>query len=351
MAPSRRSLLRTVGFSLTGGALASLSGCVGDSPAAGTGGTTDDPTTTATSSESTDASDESKPSGDLPKLAEWLPSPANTPFYDGYGVEYYDIAAIESRKDALHENAYERLTTEAARSSNTRKLFPDYDLAPLDAVLDFGRHAEVAFGSFDTDALQDQLSGVRGTYDDGEEHTGTHLDRYRGFDLYDIGAVLAVSEDAIVTPGWLPEEARPYVEAILDAKAGEIDRYADTNDYVSAMLGLVDDPHALTCYPEAMGGNSTRGFRADEITGGLKSWRFGAETTHLTYANTYPDAESATAEKLQGYIDSESDRFGSFDGLDAQQNGGTVWATGTTPTGEFDHLSPGGPGDGVHTSN
>ncbi|WP_267640542.1 hypothetical protein [Haloarchaeobius amylolyticus] len=346
---SRRSLLRTTGLSLAGGALASLSGCIGESFTSDGGGTTDDPSTdTGTATDTTtDASDRPGSTGTPPALAQWLPSPADSPYHDGYGVAYHDLAAIEAQKEVLHENAHERLLTEASRASRVKAL-DDYDLGPVDAAMRFGLPGmQVVLGSFDTGAVRDQLTGVRGTYDDGEEHTGTHLDRYRGFDLYDTGPVLAVSADAIVTTGYTPEEEkRAFVEAILDAKAGETDRYADANSYVGALLGLVDDPHALTCYPEAMDGSTTRW--ADGRSGRLRSWTFGSETTELTCAYTYAEAEQASTEQLASRV--SADRFEPYDGLEVQKNGEMVWTTGTLPTNEFDYLSPGGPGDGVHTS-
>lgn len=116
------------------------------------------------------------------------------------------------------------------------------------------------------------------------------------------------------------------------------------------MFGVLDDdPHAVWCYPEAMDGSTSRGFRTDSITGMLKSWRFDAETTHLTWANTYSDTETAESGELTDYIESKSDRFGTYDGLDVEITGRMAWMDGTIPTSEFDYLSAGGPGDGVST--
>lgn len=61
-------------------------------------------------------------------------------------------------------------------------------------------------------------------------------------------------------------------------------------------IGTLDEADAVWCYPEAMDESTSRGFRTDYITGGRKAWLFGSETTHLTFANTYPDAEAATCQ-------------------------------------------------------
>ena len=105
----------------------------------------------------------------------------------------------------------------------------------------------------------------------------------------------------------------------------------------------------MECYVEAMDGSSSRGFREEVITGGLKSWRFGPETTQFTFGNTYPDEESAADSDVASHLD--ADRFGVYEGLDVTTDGRLVWADGEVPTAEFDFLAPGGPGDGVHTPN
>jgi hypothetical protein len=86
------------------------------------------------------------------------------------------------------------------------------------------------------------------------------------------------------------------------------------------------------------------------IPGGLESPRFEGATTRLTLADTYPDQAAAKNADLAAYVDSGSARFGSYTGLDVEREGRMVWTDGTIPTAEFDFLSPGGPGDSVHTS-
>jgi hypothetical protein len=142
-----------------------------------------------------------------------------------------------------------------------------------------------------------------------------------------------------------------YAKAIIDATTSGTGQYADGNEYVASMFSTVDAPHALWCFPEATDGSTMRGFRADDITGQLKAWRFGAETTHLTFANTYVDAATAESGELAAFVDAESERFGAYDGLDVETEGRLAWTDGTIPTGEFDHLSAGGPAEGVTTPN
>lgn len=357
MPPSRRALLRSTGLAFAGGTLASLAGCTG-TPSTGADGPQDSPARTDTRSPCAavvPATDPTPTDGSEPSAAftAWLPAPAETPFRDGYGFSYYDVAAICARRSVLHENALEKLERQmlgpvAGRYVNT---------ADITATLAVG-DTHVTLGSFDPVAV-----GRRITHD---HHSATISDRttttptqtplpaprkHRGFEIYGTEPAYAVSEDAVLwTPFSAADANAAYItEAVIDARAGETDRYADGNAYVAAMLGAVDRPHSLRCYPEAMDGSTSRGFREDIITGRLEAWRFGPETTHLTFGNTYPDAETATREELAGYIERESDRFGVYSGLDVRTDGRLVWTDGTVPTGRFDHLAPGGPEDGVTT--
>ncbi|ELZ29921.1 hypothetical protein C474_12831 [Halogeometricum pallidum JCM 14848] len=345
MSRTRRTLLRTTALALGGSALSSLAGCLGGST--GTAETaTDDPTTAASTGDGADGTGDS--------FREWLIDPTNTPLRDGYGVVYHDVAGIRDRRDAIHENAYERLHAEMFRPVPARELL---DLGDVSTTLSLDFEAKLAFGSFDPDAFEERLAeewNARPT-PTGQPTTATRTpppepEQYRGFRLFGDRRVYAVSEDVVLLVSTMRDgDSLERARAILDARLDGETRYPDGNEYVDAMLGLVEDTHALTCYPEAMDGSTSRGFRKDVITGGLKSWLFGSETTEFTFAYTYPDAEAAGDSDFESYL--ESDRFDPYEGLNVETNGKMVWTLGSIPTEEFDYLSPGGPGDGVHTEN
>ena len=351
MSPTRRTTLKTTALTLGGGTFA---GCLGGSVP--TGGTTPDETSTRPTTRDEGQTERTAATD----FRDWLPDPRNTPFGDGYGVRYFDAAAIRERRGDLHDNAYERLEAEMLDAGPNRTYVDD---GAVTATLSVGFDVSVAFGSFDPDAVRERYvreRARRGTASTATTHapgTETHTpevepEQYAGFDLFGTNGAYAVSEDAIIDVGYVHEgDPREYAQAIVDARSEGTTTYVDANEYVNAMLGLVDGSHALKCYPEAMDGSTSRGFRKDAMTGGLKAWRFGNETTRLTYANTYPGPETAKAADVEAYVDAESARFGPYDGLDVRTDGRMVWTTGTIPTDEFDYLSPGGPGDGVHTPN
>ncbi|WP_231187566.1 hypothetical protein [Haladaptatus sp. DYF46] len=344
MSPSRRTFLKSTGLTLSSGMLASAAGCLTDSSAGGNSSPTE--STTSNQSGGTDARD----------FTRWFPDPTTTPLRDGYGIRYFDIASIRARKDSIHDNSYARL-----RAQMLRPVPGEYvDETAVDATVAIDFVMQLALGSFDPEAIGEKITTDRQssvTTSARSSTTATRTtrpepERYKGFDLYGTEYVYAVSKDALmVVSPMVDGDAVEYTKAIIDTRAAKTNQYADSNGYVAAMLGVVDAPHALWCYPEAMDGSTSRGFRKDVITGELKSWRFGAETTHLTWANTYPDTETAESGELTEYIEAESDRFGAYEGLDVKTKGRMAWAGGTIPTGEFDHLSPRGPGDSITTSH
>ena len=358
MSRSRRTLLKSADLAVSSGTLASIAGCLGGLSSDGGSG----PAERSTADHSTSDQPTTDQSGKTPSsdFAQWLPDPSKTPLRDGYGVLYFDVTAIRDHRNSMHENAYSRLEKEMLRSIPS-----DYvDVADVDTSITLDFVAELALGSFDPETVGEKLASdgespattSRGTATTTRNSTTTRTtrsdpERYRGFDLYGTNRVYAVSEDALLMMSPMIEgDSVDNAKAIIDAATTETSHYADGNEYVSSMLGVVDNPHALWCYPETMDGSTSRGFRKDVITGELKSWRFGSETTHLTFADTYPDEETAKSGELANYIESQSRRFGSYDGLDVEIDGLMAWADGTTPTNEFDHLSADGPSDGVHTT-
>ncbi len=360
VSPTRRTLLGRTALALSGGALASLAGCLGGpaATAADSGSETSTPpaeSSPATASPAT--SDGESWSPPPPAFTRWLPSPAQSPYRNGYGVSYVDMAAVRERRDALHEIAVERLEREFQHVLPAAQYV---DVEDVDAAFRFAFSTSVALGSFDPSAFGERYRDEqrsRAVARTGTPATETatptqNPEEYGGFTLYGRRRVYAVSENALVSVGGFAEgDLREYARAVIDARADDVSRYTDANAYADALFGLVGTPHRLTCYVEAMDGSTSRGFREDVITGGLRSWQFGPETTRLTYANTYPDEEAAGEASFESHIENESARFGTYDGLDARRDGRLIWTEGTLPTREFDFLSAGGPAEGVYTPN
>ncbi|SIR54264.1 hypothetical protein SAMN05421858_2731 [Haladaptatus litoreus] len=355
MPRSRRTLLKTAGLAFSSGTLASIAGCLGD-PSTGSSGSPDEPTSDSPTSSDSTPDESSTPNSSegtaTSDFARWLPDPTKTPLRDGYEILYFDLKAIRSHQDSIHENAYSRLEDQMLRPVPSEYV----DKTAVDAALSFD-DVRLVLGSFDPEAIGEKLTSDRQSSTTTQssttatQTTRTEPEHYKGFDLYDTGYVYAVSENVLMeVSSWQKDNSFEYTKAVIDAP-GETGHYGDSNEYVAAMMGVVDENHALWCYPENMDGSMSRGFRKDIITGELKSWRFGTETTHLTFANTYPNAEAAESGELSDHIESESKRFGAYDGLDVETEGRLAWTAGTIPTKEFDHLAAGGPDDGVYTTH
>ncbi|RLM94692.1 hypothetical protein D3D02_01505 [Halobellus sp. Atlit-38R] len=349
MPRSRRTLLKTLGVALGSGTLASTAGCLGGQPTSTE--TSPDEAATTTSTPAATQSGEARK-----EFRQWLPDPTTTPLPDGYGVRYFDVAAIRSYRDAIHPNAYDRLEGQMLQPVSGEFV----DAADIVATVQIDHVMELALGSFDPEAVGERITSDDSSATSATTRTPTTAtatpwpepERYKGFDLYGTDYGYAASSDAFLSVSPMLEgDGIDYAKAIIDATTSETSQYADGNEYVASMFSTVDAPHALWCFPEATDGSTRRGFRADDITGQLKAWRFGQETTHLTFANTYVDAATAESGELAAFVDAESERFGAYDGLDVETEDRLAWTDGTIPTGEFDHLSAGGPEEGVTTPN
>jgi hypothetical protein len=214
-------------------------------------------------------------------FTQWLPDPTTTSLRDGYEVLYFDIGSIRARQESIHETAYARLERQMLRAVPREYI----DVTDVDAAIRI-EDARLALGSFDPEAVERKLTSDRRSSPATSTRTSTTAtqttrpepEQYRGFDLYGTESVYAVSEDVLmeVSPFGVGEtDAVEYTKAIIDASTPETRQYADSNEYVAAMTDIVDDTHAFWCYPEAMNGKMSRGFRKDSITGKLQSWRFG----------------------------------------------------------------------------
>lgn len=348
MPRSRRALLKAAALTLGSGTIASTAGCLkGSSAGRSTPEQSPTPTRPAAGFDAATALD----------VTQWLPDPTTTPLRDGYGVRYFDIAAIRRHRPAIHENAYARLKSEMLRPVPARLV----NRADVDATVAIDFLADLTYGSFDPAAVAERLTRSRGatatTTATDTPRTPTRTpwpdaERYRGFELYGTERVYAISETAVLAVAPMREaDALAVAKAIIDTHAEETSQYPAGNAYVASLFDLVETPHALWCYPEAMDGSTERGFRADAITGELKAWRYGPDTTRLTFANTYVDAETAASGELSSFLDSNAGRFGPYEGLEVTVEGRLAWTAGTIATGQFDFLAPGGPADGVHTPN
>lgn len=335
---NRRTLLGL----LSSGAVTAITGCLdgtdGDADPGSTvpptdgEPTTSPETTTASTTESTD--DETTESDD--EAAEptatvdafdpraWLPAP------DAYGTEaywtYYVDATAAANAD-LTRNARDRLS----------RLF--YPIPG--SILPFGEAAEslaatgdagVATLAVDVERVVSRLNDI---VDDGEM---TRSSASRSPDGY----VEYVSEPSRV---WVGSDHVLFgtdatkLNAMLDAHAGDVDRYEETTDF-GPVLDAVGDGDVL-------GGRAGSQQVVEDSTAFAYHWSFEPDAAVFTSAFAFPDTESVNDQQLSALT--EEDGFAEYGEFERSTTGAVGLLEASIAIEEFDLLereNDGGGGGG-----
>jgi hypothetical protein len=249
MQETRRSALKRGGATIA--ALSGLAGCLGGITGGGT--PTDAPDGSGSGddggSEGSDGASESTPTGTptatpaptrpetpVATLTRWMPDPA---LLDQTGESGYAFLGMAPR--ALGE-------FEGALGEGTLAQFQEQypipgvgTLGELRAVFRFARSASVLVGDFDRTAVEDGLRQYG--FEAGEAARG-----FRFFSPPDARAA-AVRDGMLVTVGSVSSEdttdKTPVVEAIVDARTGNADRYVDAVPDCRRLLDSIGSAHVL----------------------------------------------------------------------------------------------------------
>jgi len=336
MQRTRRQLLELGGATL---ATVSLAGCVGgelgtdtDDPDGGTptdGDGESTPTATATDTATPTPTETPTPADtptpaptgdrsatDLAGYAEWLPAPSTIEFVDDAGYAFLGLAPAQlvELADSLGDGATDALTQETP--------LPGIDtLADATVFLRFARSTFLYETDFDRETTKSELAEL------GFSGAGTH----RGFTVFTAGSgdsggntrAAAVSDDAIVLVGQFSSndslDKRPAIEAIVDARTGNAERYTDAVPECGRLVEALGNSHAVTgrthetgaTFEGAVGeGTSTHvasehsRVRASVVFDGeadgdpLAEWAGDAELFHGQEPTTRADESVATADAL-----------------------------------------------------
>lgn len=275
------------------------------------------PTETATPTETPTATPPGdRPATDIAGFGEWLPAPSAIEFVPETGYAFLGIATSQlvELSDALGDGATGSLTQET--------VLPGIDtLGDATAVLRFARSAQVYEAEFD-----------RATAESGFEDLGfSAADTYRGYTVMtpESGAAgsntraVAVGDGSMVAVGQFSSEEevdkRPATEAIIDAKTGNAERYADAVPDFGRLVDALGNAHVLAARTHETGatfeGATGEGLsthvadadsrvragaafaeEADEVA--LAEWASDAESFHGQEPTTAVDGRVATAAAL-----------------------------------------------------
>jgi len=352
MERTRRQLLELGGATL---ATVSLAGCIGggagtdtDGPDDSEGGTPTDggPTATAAATDTATATPTDtatttptatpapaltgdRPATDLSGYTEWLPAPSAIEFVDESGYAFLGIAPAQLVElgDALGDGATGGLTRETPNPGLET-------LADATVVLQFARSATLYETTFDRGAVETEF----------EELGFTAADTHRGFTIFTPGTdaagsaarASAVGDGAVLNVGQFSSEEdvdkRPAVEAILDARTGNAERYTDAVPECARLVEALGNSHVVagrthetgaTFDGAAAGGTSNHVaseetrvrasvvFDGETDASGLAEWAGDADTFHGQKPTARADGSVATAAALvpSGDIDTFPSEF------------------------------------------
>ena len=275
MDQTRRALLRTAALAGVGG-LAGCSALSGDgsteTPANGTAANGTDATTGTPSDSGTDTS---TPATDVESVGQWFPAPSAAQ-QDSYAFVTLHPAAMAEYSDALPDARTANFETEIALDG-----FGTVDT--LRSLHQTGIGLTVFDGPFERSALVEQLTGA-GFSDDGS---------YQGFQVCtaDAQRAVGVGDEQVAQVDLrslrVSVESGPVLQAAIDARFGDGDRYGEVDDDVGALLSTLGPGHVINCQPSS----TALGTESAVAQGGR--WQIGSDTTAITTAIAF-ESEGAT---------------------------------------------------------
>jgi hypothetical protein len=296
----RRRVLRTGGTLLAGGLTVGLGGCLQSDG-------TDTPTE--------DGDDGGGGGGSVLAFADWLPAPA------AMGTDHYEFTAANPGAIFEHESAVEG-SAFGGLTGATRQL-EGITLSDLSGLYLIGG-GMVLTGDIDADAFQSFLSA--NGYAEGET--------YHGYTFYTggPGGTAAVSSDTAIRAGTLGD-AEGKIEAIIDAKQGMADRYADANPDCRTLLSRLGSGAVVggRTHDEAsfLDGAVADGFR----------WRLNGSSAAFTGVFVFESRSAVDTAAVESLV-AEHTVFDPLASPSVTSDGRTAVVDGTADTASVSRLGP-----------
>jgi len=333
MQETRRSALKRGGATIA--ALSTLSGCLGGVIGGGTpteaaddgdgddggGGSESTPTGTPTATPVP-----SRPETPVSTLARWMPDPALLDQTEDSGYALLGMAprALGEFEGALGEGALQQF--------QGRYPIPGVGtFGEQRALFRFARSVSVLLGDFDRTAVEDGL----------RQYGFEAGDAYRGFRLFGTTdpRAAAVRDGMLVTAGSVSSgdtaDKRPVVEAVVDARTGNADRYVDAVPDCRSLLESIGSAHVLQGRTHGTGKTFENGL------GEGMGYHVGSDRTRVRAAALF--AEGKTDRTAMADWTGNTDAFLGGE-PSVRTDGRAVAATATVPTGDVTEFPGAFPG-------
>lgn len=263
---------------------------------------------------------------------DWLYEPGTVADTDHYLALRYAPSVIAECASSLDDTVYDVLQ---AFGSGSHDLV-GVGFAQTDAQLVFGKNSVLTadFEASDVEAtLKDDDFVAEGTYKEFEVFLGPNENTAVGIGDADI----IVARSSGIFGGGI--RAERIFQAIVDAHAGDAERYVDDNTDFGTLVDELGDGtlQSARTHEETDSTDTDEGRFAGEVARGITSALVdeGIETTFMLVFNEASDTDTGDIEDWVEANDSDG-AFANFESVEVSTSGRTALVTGSEPTRAYD---------------
>ncbi|RXK49262.1 hypothetical protein [Halorientalis pallida] len=336
----RRRAIKLVGSS----GLVAIAGCSGsDTDDRGaTTGTTD----TDDGRDSTADADSASPQADATastEYQEWLVSPNAFAGRDHYSFSTVDYERLRSVRTEMDPDVFGQLRSNVSSDEFAQfgiGLADSSTLINLRPMSGSGGQWNVILGSFSRGDVEEEFTDSI-TVSDSEgangDRSGVSTERRGAYTLYyggELDGTVALADGVVLSGSSAEMDSTANVESLIDAKAGETDRYTTQGEDMATITGVLGSGTFL-------GGSTSERVTETALESGLFEGQVGygyadtvrGETMETREVFLFDEPASVDMESVDAYRDIEL--FDDFSRISASQNGRVVLVTGEVATADI----------------
>ena len=259
---------------------------------------------------------------DEPLYRQWLPAPRALEV-EHYQVQFLNVSELADNHVSLDQGFYDDIR-------NLEELFFGVEFDQLDRVTALN-NVLVAAGEFDTAAIGAEAE------DEGYSSATEH----EGYEIYEANenSAIAVAEDATINvPIASNLSAVEITELIVDAQAGNVDRYHETSgdfEAVTDELGFATILGVQTFDPVAQTHPESGQF--ENNVGVAVGWDIDAGTAEFTAALAFQNEGDVVPSDIEEWTEAASS-FDPIDDIVVERADALAIVTGTADTADVESL-------------
>ncbi|WP_276252049.1 hypothetical protein [Haloarcula rara] len=271
------------------------------------------------------------PLGGNTPYANWLPVPDDISDDDHYSFTYLNLDDIESNEDELDDESFDTSNFEGTWAP------VDIDWEDVSGVTTIGIGGFLGLGGLIVEAEFDRDDAISDLEDEDFEEDSEH----EGYTLMlgpEESQAYAVGDGALVSAP-ASEGDTGTVEAIVDAKTGNGDRYGDENDDMGELIdalggGTIIDGRTMDEPDEAEPAEGT----FDAMVASGQRAKINGESTDLKHVVVYESEDDVDTDDLEEWVtenDGDDGQFENLEDISYDSNGRKGIITGTGDTDEL----------------